>query len=137
MVMEDIAKAVEALKGKGWEYTDGRLSKQYMLGSFTEAIEFVNDVAAIVESKRGRRSMLMNREESTHPTIVVEDKSVELLLACDDFSIMMARAVDELYEINYTSEKDEDELLKRKEDRERTRFRSRGPYRKSSSAGLR
>lgn len=134
MVMEDIAKGVEVLKSKGWEYANGRLSKQYILGSFTEAIEFVNDVAAVTESKRGRR--LMSRG-STNLTIVVEDKSVELILACDDVSMMMARAVDELYETNYASENGEDELLKREEDRERARFRSRGPYRKSSSAGLR
>ncbi|GBC74675.1 MULTISPECIES: 4a-hydroxytetrahydrobiopterin dehydratase [Candidatus Nitrosocaldus] len=135
MVMEDIAKAIEVLKSKGWEYVDGRLSKQYILGSFIEAIEFVNDVAAVAESKKGRR--FMSRQDSTNLTIVIEDKSVELILACDDVSMMMARAVDELYEMNYASERDEDELLKREEDRERARFRSRGPYRKSSSAGLR
>lgn len=125
----DKAKAIEGLRIKGWQYADGRLSKQYMLGSFTEAIEFVNDIATVVESRRGQVSI--------HPTITVEDKSVRLLLADDDVSIAIARVMDEMYGMNYASDEDEDELLKKEEDRERARFRSRGPYRKSSSAGLR
>lgn len=131
--MEDITKALAGLKTKGWMCTDERLSKQYILGSFTEAIEFVNDVAAIVEDK----VRLMRKQDITHPTITVEGKSIKLILAYDHVSIVIARAVDELYEMNYASDRDEDELLKQEEDRERARFRSRGPYRKSSSSGLR
>ncbi len=126
----DRADAREWLRAKGWQYADGRLSKQYALGSFMEAIEFVNDIAAVVEGKK----------VSKYPTITLEGKSVMLLLADDaSISIAIARLVDELYEVNYASndEDKEDELLKQEEERERARFRSRGPYRKSSSAGLR
>ncbi|MFN4337053.1 MAG: 4a-hydroxytetrahydrobiopterin dehydratase [Candidatus Nitrosocaldus sp.] len=125
----DRANAREGLMAKGWQYVDGRLSKKYALGSFIEAIEFVNDIAAVVESRR---------QIIAYPTITLEAKSVRLLLADDDVSITIAREVDELYDMNYTIYEDKgDELLKQEEDRERARFRSRGPYRKSSSAGLR
>lgn len=121
---------------RGWTYTGGRISKTYTLGSFTEAIEFVNDVAAILESKEKN----MGRSKSSNSTdasITVEGKSVRLLLAYDDAGTATAEAVDDLYEMNYASDEGEDELLRHEEDRERARFRSRGPYRKSSSAGLR
>ncbi|MCS6767932.1 MAG: hypothetical protein RMJ59_04595 [Candidatus Nitrosocaldus sp.] len=127
--MDDDGKAIDMLRSRGWVYEDGRLHKRYMLGSFTEAIEMVNDIAAVIEGK-GLTKV---------PTIVVEGSSVMLLLpAHDDANVTIARAVDELYEMNYAGDVDEeDELLRRGEDRERARFRSRGPYRKSSSAGLR
>lgn len=101
--------------------------RSYMLGSFLEAIEFVNDVAEIVESKNLVR-----------PIITIEGNKVSIAFPCDTDVKHVTKLIDDLYSISYSdSYKDEDELLRYKEGKDRARLRSRGPYRKSSGIGLR
>jgi pterin-4a-carbinolamine dehydratase len=101
--------------------------RSYMLGSFSEAIEFVNDVAEIVESKN-----------LVYPIITIEGNKVSIAFSSDTDVKHATKLIDDLYSISYSDAyKDEDELLRYKEGKDRARLRSRGPYRKSSGIGLR
>jgi 4a-hydroxytetrahydrobiopterin dehydratase len=50
----------------GWQETDGALERTYELGSFAEAIAFVNRIAALAEA------------ENHHPDIVIAYRKVTL-----------------------------------------------------------
>ncbi len=112
---------------KDWSRINNTMVRSYILGSFSEAIEFVNDVAEIVESKNLIR-----------PIITIEGNKVSIAFSCDTDIKHATKLIDDLYSISYSdSYKDEDELLRYKEEKDRARLRSRGPYRKSSGIGLR
>ena len=112
---------------KDWSRINNTMVRSYMLGSFSEAIEFVNDVAEIVESKN-----------LVYPIITIEGNKVSIAFSCDTDVKHATKLIDDLYSISYSdSYKDEDELLRYKEEKDRARLRSRGPYRKSSGIGLR
>lgn len=108
----------------GWISKDNMLVRTYMLGSFLEAVEFVNDIADIVESK-----------DLEYPTITIERDKVRVAFYTP-IKDHATRLIDELYDTSYSSI-DEDDLLRYKEGKDKARLRSRGPYRKSSGAGLR
>jgi pterin-4a-carbinolamine dehydratase len=105
----------------GWVERGDMVVKEYIVGSFAEAIEFINDLAEIVESKR-----------IDYPTITITKNKVSVALA--KRSSVHTKLIDELYDINY-SMTDEDVLLREQESKDKARLRSRGPYRKSSGIG--
>ncbi len=112
---------------KYWSRIGDTLVRSYILGSFAEAIEFVNDVAGIVEGKN-----------LAYPIITIASNKVSIAFACDTDVKHATKLIDDLYSVSYSSvDKDEDELLKYKERKDEARLRSRGPYRKSSNVGLR
>ncbi len=113
-----------ASNDNGWVNKDNMLVRTYILGSFLEAVEFVNDIADIVESK-----------DLGYPTITIDRNKVSIAFSLP-IKDNATRLIDELYTTSYSSI-DEDDLLRYKEGKDRARLRSRGPYRKSSGAGLR
>lgn len=131
----DIEKRVQQLDG--WELKDGKIVKNFGFKSFMQGIEFVNDVADIAET------------QNHHPIITCIWKTVKISsISFDvghltDRDFRLAEAIDELYRAKYEEKipgedvLEEDELLTEEERRDKARKRTRGPYRKSSSAGLR
>ena len=122
----------------GWELEEGKIVKSFGFRMFMKGIEFVNDVAAIAE------------KQNHHPIITVIWKTVKISsvsfnaghLTDKDFEL--AKAIDELYKKKCEEKipliedlQNEHRLLAEEERREKARKRTRGPYRKSSSAGLR
>lgn len=122
----------------GWELEEGKIVKSFGFRTFMKGIEFVNDVAGIAE------------KQNHHPIITSIWKTVKISsisfnvghLTERDFTL--ANAVDELYKKKYEEKipliedlQNEHKLLAEEEKREKARKRTRGPYRKSSSAGLR
>lgn len=135
---DDIMKRLKQLEG--WELEDGgKIVKSYGFNSFMKAIDFVNGVAKIAE------------ERNHHPIINISWKTVTIYsISLDvgrltDRDFGLAKALDEMYKTKYqdklsrggdSMEEDEDRLWQEEEERERARLRTRGPYRKSSRAGL-
>ena len=122
----------------GWELEEGKIVKSFGFRTFMKGIEFVNDVAAIAE------------KQNHHPIISVIWKTVKISSISfnaghlTERDLKLAKAIDELYKKKYEEKipliedlKDEHRLLAEEEKREKARKRTRGPYRKSSGAGLR
>lgn len=133
---EDIKRRLERLEG--WELKDEKIVRSYGFTSFKEAVRFVNDVASIAE------------ERNHHPVITISWKTVRISSISFDVGRLtdrdfgLAKAMDEMYRKKYRGKlspgddlmEDEDRLLLEDEEKDRARLRTRGPYRKSSSAGL-
>ena len=132
----DIQKRVQELDG--WELKEGKIVKSFGFKTFMNGIEFVNEVAEIAEA------------QNHHPIITVNWKTVEISsISFDvghltDRDFKLAKAIDELYKKKFEEKipliedlKKEHRLLAEEERKEKARKRTRGPYRKSSSAGLR
>ena len=131
----DIQKRVQELDG--WELKEGKIVKSFGFRTFKKGIEFVNDVAAIAET------------QNHHPLITSNWKTVNISsISFDaghltDRDFRLAKAIDELYKKKFEEKiplveylKKEHRLLVEEERKEKARKRTRGPYRKSSSAGL-
>lgn len=129
---DDIKRHLEKLAG--WELKEEKIVKSYSFASFREAVEFANDVADIAE------------ERNHHPIITISWKTVGISSVSFDVGHLterdfgLAGALDEMYRAKYQDKlsqgDDQDSLLLRDEEKERARLRTRGPYRKSSGAGL-
>lgn len=74
---DEIAKRLE--DSPGWERAGKAIRRQYAFGSFTQAISFVNRVAAIAE------------ELDHHPDILVEYSKVTIALSSHDAGGITAR----------------------------------------------
>jgi 4a-hydroxytetrahydrobiopterin dehydratase len=122
----------------GWELEDGKIVKSFAFRTFMKGIEFVNDVAAIAE------------KQNHHPIITSIWKTVKISSISfnvghlTERDLKLAKAIDELYEKKFEEKiplvedlQNEHRLLAEEEKKEKARKRTRGPYRKSSSAGLR
>ena len=122
---------------EGWELKEGKIVKSYSFKSFMRAVEFVNGVAKIAE------------ERNHHPVITIVWKTVRLSSTSFDVGHLtdrdfgLAKAIDELYSEKFeekvsVADRTEEEyhMMLKEEEREKARKRTRGPYRKSSRAGL-
>ena len=124
MSIEDKVKSLE------WEYKNGKISKIFELASFSEVIEFINDIAEIVEKRR------------YYPLITIDATRMKITLPrgkqLGEKDIALANAIEKTYDkykLTYLDD-EELELLQREDEKEKAKHRTRGPYRKSSSAGL-
>ncbi len=134
MTNSDIIKRVQELDG--WELEDGKIVKSFGFKSFTQGIEFVNDVAEIAES------------QNHHPIITVIWKTVKISsISFDvghltDRDFKLAKTIDELYKksdekIPLVGDLQKEHGLRAEQDKKvKARKRTRGPYRKSSRGGL-
>ena len=133
---DNIEKRVQELDG--WELKEGKIVKSFGFRTFMKGIEFVNGVAAVAE------------KQNHHPIITSIWKTVKISSISfnvghlTDRDLELAKAIDELYKKKYEEKipliedlQDEHRLLAEEEKREKARKRTRGPYRKSSGAGLR
>jgi len=132
---DKIKKHLQELEG--WELKEGKIVKSYSFKSFMRAVEFVNGVARIAE------------ERNHHPVITIVWKTVRLSSTSFDVGHLtdrdfgLAKAIDELYSEKFeekvsVADRTEEEyhMMLKEEEREKARKRTRGPYRKSSRAGL-
>ena len=132
---KDVRKHLQELEG--WELKEGKIVKSYSFKSFMQAVEFVNDIARIAE------------ERNHHPVITIVWKTVKVSAISFDVGHLtdrdfeLAKAVDELYAKKFEKKvsiddhtEDEYHMMLKEEEKEKARKRTRGPYRKSSRAGL-
>ncbi len=121
----------EKIKNLEWEYRNGKISKRFELASFSEVIEFINDIAEIIEKRR------------YYPLITIDAMNVKITLPREkqlsEKDIALANAIEKVYDDKYKLAYLDDEelaLLQREDEKDKAKHRTRGPYRKSSSAGL-
>lgn len=137
-----LAKAIDIMKRlqelAGWELKEGKIVKSFNFKSFLDSIKFVNDIAGIAE------------RQNHHPIITVVWKTVKISSISFDVGHLterdfrLAKTIDELYSEKFEEKitpvenlQEEHRLLAEEERKEKARKRTRGPYRKSSRAGLR
>ena len=139
MLMEESAdytkKHLQELED--WELKEGKIVKSYSFKSFMQAVEFVNDVARVAE------------ERDHHPVITIIWRTVKVSSISFDVGHLtdrdfgLAKAIDELYSKKFREKvslddltEEENHMMLNEEEKEKARKRTRGPYRKSSRAGL-
>ena len=75
---EEIKREIEGLGG-GWELKEDKVVKSFQFSSFTNAIEFVNNVAKIAE------------KVNHHPIITINWRTVKLSLKSFDVNAITKR----------------------------------------------
>ncbi len=122
--------SIDKLKSSGWEYRNGKISKIFELATFRESIEFINDIAEVIEKRRH------------YPLITIDAMNIKISLPREkqlgEKDLALANAIEKIYEKYKLAYLDEEELelLQRDDEKDKAKHRTRGPYRKSSSAGL-
>lgn len=121
----------EKARRLGWKYDNGKIMKIFEFASFREVIEFINDIADIIEKRKH------------YPLITIDSINVKITLPREkqlgEKDLALANAIEKIYDEKYSLaylEDEEFELLQREDSKEKAKHRTRGPYRKSSSAGL-
>ena len=118
--------SMDKVKRLGWIIKDGDAYKQYNLESFKDAVDFLNDIAYIIDSKK------------MYPIIIIDANNVTISIKdIQDKHVALVEAFNKAYEAYKVDIDDhESRLLLDMEDKHKAKHRTRGPYRKSSSAGL-
>jgi 4a-hydroxytetrahydrobiopterin dehydratase len=73
----------------GWQEIDGALEQTYELGSFADAIAFVDGVARLAEAENHHPHIAVDYKKvtlrwSTHSADAITDRDRELAARCDD-----------------------------------------------------
>ena len=76
----------------GWEYRNNALQKTYVLGEFADAMEFVNRVAMIAETKHHHPDILIQYGKvtistTTHDDGGVTDKDFDLIKTIEQLAL--------------------------------------------------
>lgn len=121
----------DKIKSLGWEYRNGKIVKVFELASFREVVEFINDIGEIIEKK------------GCYPLITIDAMNIKITLPrkkqLEEKDIALASIIEKVYNDKYRLayiDDEELELLQREDAKEKAKHRTRGPYRKSSGAGL-
>jgi 4a-hydroxytetrahydrobiopterin dehydratase len=93
---DDVRKSIAELNKSSWELKDGKLVKSFQFPSFIKAIDYVNEIAIIVERL------------DHHPIITINWKTVKFSLKSFDVDAITNRDIVLAKEIN----KLEDQLKK-------------------------
>ncbi len=120
MSVEDRVKSIK------WEYNNEEIIKKYEFISFKDGIEFITDLADIVEKFK------------IMPMIIIDGNNITVKVKCkmlNEHHITFINSIEKIYDRFRLGDKELDLLLK-EEEKERARHRTRGPYRKSSTIGL-
>ncbi|MEM2855600.1 MAG: hypothetical protein QW416_00650 [Candidatus Nitrosocaldaceae archaeon] len=101
------------------------MEKIFEFKTFNDAIDYVNEISAIIKNRK------------VYPLITIDSNKV-IIGKCEVLDEIYIEKIEKIYEFYKDSYIDETELdmLKMEEEKEKAKHRSRGPYRKSSSAGL-
>jgi 4a-hydroxytetrahydrobiopterin dehydratase len=81
MLSDDEIKSNIAVLGNGWELKHGKIVKSFRFTSFTDAIEFVNEIARLAERL------------DHHPIITINWKTVKLSLKSFDVDAITKRDI--------------------------------------------
>lgn len=108
---EQIEEALEDLAG--WEYDGEVITKTYPLGSFREAIEFVNDIADVAEESNHHPDLEIYFDEvvvsfRTHSEDAVTTNDVEMAKEVESLVVEDDEDYDELDDDDL--DEDDDEL---------------------------
>ncbi|GIU72789.1 MAG: hypothetical protein KatS3mg003_2268 [Candidatus Nitrosocaldaceae archaeon] len=121
----------ERVRRLGWKYDNGKIMRIFEFASFREVIEFISDIADIIEKMKH------------YPLITIDSINVKIALPREkqlgEKDLALANVIEKIYDEKYSLaylEDEEFELLQREDSKEKAKHRTRGPYRKSSSAGL-